>query len=486
MNEKAGLNDSQKAVLWIGIAVGAVMLLYPPWVEAPELVEVGETVIRYGPERDLVPEYAPKSGSPLRHDTSAGYSFLFDPPPRKYPRFTEVRINWGRLLIQWAAVACVTAFTISWCKQTGHRKEMDSPLPAQKMSEAPIVSHIPKTVLEAPEEKEQHLANSKQTDCKLADLARSERLSKCEHIYLTNSDVTDPGLAYLKGAPTLRSLILADTAVTDAGLVVLRELTNLRCLNLAGTKINDPGLGILEGLSELEALLLSRTAITDTGIVYLRNLVNLRTLYLSSTRITDTGLQSIKGLVNLRTLYLDSTRITETGLEDIKGLTELEHLNLNYTSISDKGILPLKGLFKLSSIALSGTRVTDAGLVNLKGLADLHSLVLNNDEITDLGLENIKGLKHLQYLCLGPKITDAGLAHLESLTNLSSLVLQGPGITDAGLARLKEVSFLPSGPSLQHLHLYDTQVTQPGIDNMRRVTRDIQRFKRPSVSWEPY
>lgn len=454
MNEKRGLNDSQKTALWFGLAVGALILLYPPWVEAPELVEVGEIVIRYGPERDLVPEYAPKSGSPLRHDTSAGYSFLFDPPPKKYPRFTEVRINWGRLLIQWAAVACVTAFAISRYKETGHRKQMDSALAAEKKAEAPIASHIPNTVLQPPELKELNLAESKQTDSKLSDLARFEGLSKFENINLNDSDVTDSGLGYLKGSIKLHSLYLASTAVTDAGLVVLRELTNLRLLILAGTKISDPGLENVEGLLKLETLGLSRTAITDKSLAYVGKLVNLRSLYLASTRITDTGLESIKGL------------------------TELETLIIHSTNISDKGIESLKTLSKLKWIWLFGTRVTDAGLVDLKGLANLQKLSLN-DEITDSGLEHIKVLNQLQDLSLGRKITDAGLIHLQPLRNLSSLLLEGRGITDAGLAHLKSLN-------LRRLALYDTQVTETGIKDVKMAILDTKRFKRAGVSWEPY
>jgi len=454
MDEKGKLNDRQKTTLWIGLAVGGLMLLYPPWVEAPELVEVGEAVIRYGPERDVVPEYAPKSGSPLRHDTSAGYSFLFDPPPKRYSRLTEIRINWGRLLIQWVAVTCVTAFTISWCKQPGHRKQMDSALAAEKKAETPIGSHIPKTVLQPPELKELNLAESKQTDSKLSDLAPFEGLSEFEKINLTNSDLTDSGLSYLKGSIKLHSLYLSDTAVTDAGLVVLRDLINLRCLILAGTKITDLGLEVVEVLSKLETLGLTRTAITDKGLTYLGKLVNLRSLYLNSTGITDTGLESIKGLTELESLILDST------------------------SISDKGIESLRALFKLRIIWLGGTRVTDAGLVHLNELTNLRWLSLN-DEITDLGLVHTKGFCQLQDLSLGRKITDAGLVHLKQLTNLRSLLLAGPGITDAGMAHLKQLN-------LRRLALYETQVSETGIKNARTMIRDIQRFKRTGVSWEEY
>ena len=79
-------------------------------------------------------------------------------------------------------------------------------------------------------------------------------------------EITDEGLAHLKGLTKLKELSLASTKITDAGLVHLKGLTKLKELGLASTKITDAGLVHLKGLSKLELLYLKETEITDAGV----------------------------------------------------------------------------------------------------------------------------------------------------------------------------------------------------------------------------
>ena len=58
--------------------------------------------------------------------------------------------------------------------------------------------------------------------------------------------ITDVGLAHLKGLTKLRALNLHNTQVTDAGLVHLKGLTNLHTLILLDTKITDEGVAELQ------------------------------------------------------------------------------------------------------------------------------------------------------------------------------------------------------------------------------------------------
>jgi Leucine-rich repeat (LRR) protein len=58
---------------------------------------------------------------------------------------------------------------------------------------------------------------------------------------LSETAVTDQGVAALKNFKNLTRLSLDQTAITDAGLTQLRTLPQLKYLNLYGTKVSDRG-----------------------------------------------------------------------------------------------------------------------------------------------------------------------------------------------------------------------------------------------------
>jgi hypothetical protein len=80
-------------------------------------------------------------------------------------------------------------------------------------------------------------------------------------------NVTDAGLAYLRGLTGLQQLYLSgESQVTDAGLVHLQGLTGLQILSLGDTQLTDAGLAHLQGLTALHRLDLNNTQITDAGM----------------------------------------------------------------------------------------------------------------------------------------------------------------------------------------------------------------------------
>jgi len=73
------------------------------------------------------------------------------------------------------------------------------------------------------------------------------------------------------------SVDLTQTNVTDAGLANLRGLSQLQSLDLAGTKVSDAGLEQLKALTKLTRLWLQHTKVSDAGLVHLKGLSKLKT-----------------------------------------------------------------------------------------------------------------------------------------------------------------------------------------------------------------
>jgi hypothetical protein len=139
-----------------------------------------------------------------------------------------------------------------------------------------------------------------------------------------------------------KTLILDNTQVSDMGLARLKGSAGLETLSLGGTGITDLGLEHLKGLIRLERLYLFKTAVTDAGLEHLKGLTGLRCLHLEYTAVTDAGLAHLQGLKQLQTLCLDGTGITDAGLEHLKGLTGLRCLHLQYTGVTDSGVEDLQ------------------------------------------------------------------------------------------------------------------------------------------------
>jgi hypothetical protein len=79
-----------------------------------------------------------------------------------------------------------------------------------------------------------------------ATLARVAQRSDVVAVWVAGTNITDAGLASLKGLKSLERLEIADTSVTDAGLQQLEALASLRELNVGGTKVTKAGIERLQ------------------------------------------------------------------------------------------------------------------------------------------------------------------------------------------------------------------------------------------------
>lgn len=89
-------------------------------------------------------------------------------------------------------------------------------------------------------------------------------------------------------------------------------------LKLTNTQITDNGLAFVTKLTSLTRLHLENTKITDNGLENLKTLENLEYLNLTATNITDKGLKSIASLKNLKKIYLWKTQVSQAGVENLK------------------------------------------------------------------------------------------------------------------------------------------------------------------------
>jgi hypothetical protein len=112
---------------------------------------------------------------------------------------------------------------------------------------------------------------------------------------LDSTQISDDGLAHLKGLTKLEVLSLRDTQISDNGLAHLGRMTELRILYLGGKDITDVGVAHLERMTKLEELALFDTHVSDNGLGHLRELTKLKRLLLvGNLQITDKGVKELQ------------------------------------------------------------------------------------------------------------------------------------------------------------------------------------------------
>lgn len=108
----------------------------------------------------------------------------------------------------------------------------------------------------------------------------------------------------------LRHLDLSNSAITDEGLAKLGNLINLEELNLAGTAIDGSGLQALSGLKKLVRLDLSRTRLNDEALPFVTAFDSLDRLEVSYTKVTDVGLKVLKLMPSLQQIGIRETKVS--------------------------------------------------------------------------------------------------------------------------------------------------------------------------------
>lgn len=138
---------------------------------------------------------------------------------------------------------------------------------------------------------------------------RDVRLEGCRH-------VGDPCAVSLSAFPTLRQAELHMTGLTDAGVKALTALP-LETLWL-GPRITDQGLRFIGGIPTLKHLDLCAHMVTDEGAPALASLTALEILWLTRCTLTDDSIPVLCRLANLQELNVSFTGITEAGFARLR------------------------------------------------------------------------------------------------------------------------------------------------------------------------
>jgi hypothetical protein len=190
--------------------------------------------------------------------------------------------------------------------------------------------------------------------------------------------------------PELESLYVGGEDVDDAALKAYAACPKLKHLSLVRAgNLSDAGVAHLKGLKTLESLSLGWAQfLTDEGV---RSLSGLKKLSLWGVeKLTDRALEHLGTLTGLEELTLGhSHHWTAAGIAQLETLRSLRTLQLNHASIDDEGLKSLGQLPNLEELGLNGLKITDAGLLHLKGLSKLRSLHLH-------GCGSAKGLEALR------------------------------------------------------------------------------------------
>ena len=108
-------------------------------------------------------------------------------------------------------------------------------------------------------------------------------------------DFVDANLAILDDvAADVVEMDLSETRLTDAGVAKLAHYSSLEKLKLNGTGITNESLKVLAKLPNLKSLNVYGTTVDDAGIEYFSDHVALSNLYLWNTNVTEAGAKKLQ------------------------------------------------------------------------------------------------------------------------------------------------------------------------------------------------
>jgi tRNA A-37 threonylcarbamoyl transferase component Bud32 len=194
----------------------------------------------------------------------------------------------------------------------------------------------------------------------LGVLATSPHLTQLQ---LGGCPVSD--LSALTGHPALMRLNLYGCPITDDSLRAIRSCPRLRFLVLSDTKLSDAGVAELAGHPELYSLYLWKTPCTDKSAEHLLAMPKLYDVSLPSGA-TDEFLKTLAPKKSLSQLLIHNTKVTSAGLAELRNFPALRFLAFSGNRFNDDAIPHLEAAAKLTSVNIQGTKITPEGVKRLR------------------------------------------------------------------------------------------------------------------------
>jgi Leucine-rich repeat (LRR) protein len=270
------------------------------------------------------------------------------------------------------------------------------------------------------------LPNSQDWITEAGGVATRDLAGRITGVDLRSSWVTDSDLRRLAELPHLTHLDLSHTRITDHGLQQLRNTPGIVELNLYyAEQITDEGMAAVKGWKRLKRLNLRGTKVTDTTLEHLSNVMTLESLDVGFAQITDVGLDRLASLPNLKELVIGGNKLTDTGLQALRQLPSLTSLSLGGSQRTDSGLWTIS--------------LTELGLDTITTLQELRELRLDGMPVTARWLEKLRGLNKIERLSLQgcKRVGDDAVLVLVSWPALRILDLKGTAMTEKGLADLR-------------------------------------------------
>lgn len=232
----------------------------------------------------------------------------------QYPTNSNADATRSSRKIWWIAggfvlLALVLVFAMFW-SVFGPAIQYSWEHPKTEVKDSKDIANLPEYV--------ERIESKTMSDADLEKLAARVSVKELDLSY--NANVTDAGVAHIAKIQQLELVYLSDTNVSDKGLKFLRA-AKLTQLNLWNTQVSDAGLTYISEIKSMTQLHLKGCSrVTDSGVAKLAKLQNLWMLNLTNCRgITDASLVALAKCTSLRYLQVfGCPNITANGVNELQ------------------------------------------------------------------------------------------------------------------------------------------------------------------------
>lgn len=251
------------------------------------------------------------------------------------------------------------------------------------------------------------------------------------NLLLLRGEITDAGMANLKGLDGLYALNLDDArcSVSADGIGRLAALPRLAWLAFDA---KDDTMGAIAALPRLRNLMCQDTSASDAGFIALSRSCTIE--YIWGRRcygLTGAGFRAMGNIPSLRGLSVSCRNVDDAALAtlpDFPALVEFMPMD-----VPDEGFRHVGRCERLEKVICMYCRDTgDVATEHLVGLKRLRSYYAGYSRITDRSLELLSGIERLEEVffegCAG--VTNEGIAQLARLPKLREVSIGlMPGVT---------------------------------------------------------